>query len=395
MSERASGLPSRRLTAGRAALVLGLLAVLAGPAAPLAGAAEGLTVTTPFPAVVAEPGGTASFKLTIDVAAARRVDLEATGLPEGWTARFRGGGQVVDGAFVDPKDPPEITLDVDVPDDAPAGAASLAVVATSGGLRDTLALSVRIAEAVAGEVTLSSDFPELRGPSGTTFTFTVTLKNETAAEATFTMDAVGPAGWTVSAKPSGQSQATSTTVPAGGSATITVTADPPSLVEAGTYPLRVSVAGGGETASLDLQVVITGTYALALSTPDQVLSTTANAGSATSLQVTITNTGTAPVTAVTPSATAPTNWEVTFDPESIASIAPGATETVTAQMTPSGDAIAGDYNVAIKAAGEEADDSVTIRVRVETPQLWWIVGVALIAATFAGLYWVFRTYGRR
>jgi uncharacterized membrane protein len=395
MSERASGLSSRRLAAGRAALVLGLVAVLAGPAAPLAGAAEGLTVTTPFPAVVAEPGGTASFKLTIDVAAARRVDLEATGLPEGWTARFRGGGQVVDGAYVDPKNPPEITLDVDVPDDAPAGTASLAVVATSGGLRDTLPLSVRIAEAVAGEVTLSSDFPELRGPSGTTFTFTVTLKNETAAEATFTMDAVGPAGWTVSAKPSGQSQATSTTVPAGGSSTITVTADPPSLVEAGTYPLRVSVAGGGETASLDLQVVITGTYALAVSTPDQVLSTTANAGSESSLQVTITNTGTAPVTAVTPSATAPTNWEVTFEPASIASIAPGATETVTAQMTPSGDAIAGDYNVVIKAAGEEADDSVTIRVRVETPQLWWIVGVVLIVATFAGLYWVFRTYGRR
>jgi uncharacterized membrane protein len=64
-------------------------------------------------------------------------------------------------------------------------------------------------------------------------------------------------------------------------------------------------------------------------------------------------------------------------------------------MTPSGDAIAGDYNVAVKAAGEEADDSVTIRVRVETPQLWWIVGVVLIVATFAGLYWVFRTYGRR
>jgi uncharacterized membrane protein len=395
MSERAFGLSSRRLAAGRAALVLGLLAALAGPAAPLAGAAEGLTVTTPFPAVVAEPGGTASFKLTIDVATARRVDLEATGLPEGWTARFRGGGQVVDGAFVDPKDPPEITLDVDVPDDAPAGTASLAVVATSGGLRDTLPLSVRIAEAVGGTVTLSSDFPELRGPSGTTFTFTVTLKNDTAAEATFSMDVAGPAGWTVSAKPSGQSQATSTTVPAGGSGTITVTADPPSVVEAGTYPLTVSVAGGGETASLDLQVVITGTYALAVSTPDQVLSTTANAGSASSLQVTITNTGTAPVTAVTPSATAPTNWEVTFDPASIASIAPGATETVTAQMTPSGDAIAGDYNVTMKAAGAEADDSVIIRVRVETPQLWWIVGVVLIVATFAGLYWVFRTYGRR
>ena len=47
------------------------------------------------------------------------------------------------------------------------------------------------------------------------------------------------------------------------------------------------------------------------------------------------------------------------------------------------------------ATGAEANDDVAIRVRVETPQLWWIVGVALIIAVFAGLYWVFRTYGRR
>ena len=40
-------------------------------------------------------------------------------------------------------------------------------------------------------------------------------------------------------------------------------------------------------------------------------------------------------------------------------------------------------------------DDTTIRVRVETPQFWWIVGVVLIVAVFAGLYWVFRTYGRR
>ncbi len=65
------------------------------------------------------------------------------------------------------------------------------------------------------------------------------------------------------------------------------------------------------------------------------------------------------------------------------------------QITPSSDAIAGDYNVTVNANGTEASGSTTIRVRVETPQFWWIVGVVLIVAVFAGLYWVFRTYGRR
>ena len=395
MSDRVSGRPGRRLAAGRLALVLGLVATVAGPAAPLAGAAEGLTVTTPFPAVVVEAGDTASFRLSVDVAVARRVDLRATGVPSGWTARFRGGGLVVDGAFVDPDDPPEITLDVEVPDDAPPGSTTITVEAASGALADRLPLTIRVAETVAGSVALTSDFPELRGPSDTTFTFNVTLSNDTAAEAAFAMDATGPAGWTVTARPAGQAQATTTTVAAGGTGSITVTAEAPTGVAAGTFPIAVTVSGGGETASLDLQVVITGTYTLTVSTPDQVLSTTANAGSTRSFQLTITNSGTAPVTAVTPSAGTPTNWEVTFDPETIASIEPGTTQTVSAQITPTGDAIAGDYDVTMTASGAEANDSVTIRVRVETPQFWWIVGVVLIGATFAGLYWVFRTYGRR
>jgi uncharacterized membrane protein len=86
---------------------------------------------------------------------------------------------------------------------------------------------------------------------------------------------------------------------------------------------------------------------------------------------------------------------VVFDPAVVETIAPGESATVTAQITPTGDAITGDYNVAVSAKAVEASGDVTIRVKVETPAFWWIAGVALIAAVFAGLYWVFRTYGRR
>ena len=64
-------------------------------------------------------------------------------------------------------------------------------------------------------------------------------------------------------------------------------------------------------------------------------------------------------------------------------------------MTPSADAIAGDYELALTAKGAEATDSVSIRVTVETSPVWFIVGILLIAAVFGGLFWVFRTYGRR
>ena len=395
MSDRVSGHPSRSLLAARAALLLGVLGVIAGPVAPLVAAAGGVTVTTPFPAIVAEPGSSATFKLTLGVSSAQRVDLKAEGVPTGWTARFQGGGSVVDGAYVDPKTPPEVTLSVDIPKDATAGTSTLRVIASGVSGQDTLPLSIRVAEAAAGDVTLTSDFPELKGPSTASFTFNLTLTNGTATEASFSMDASGPDGWTVAAKPAGQAQATSTVVPAGGNTSIVVSVTPAADVAAGSFPIIVTVNGAGKTVTSNLTVTITGTYSIAVSTPDKVLSTTANAGSAKPFQVTVTNTGTAPVTAVTPSASAPTGWTVTFAPDAVPSIAPNDTQTLTATITPSADAIAGDYELTITAKGAEATDNVTIRVRVETPQVWWIAGVVLIVAVFAGLYWVFRTYGRR
>ena len=395
MSDRVSGHPSRSRLASRVALLLGVLGLVALPAAPIVGAAGGVTITTPFPAVVSEPGSTASFKLTIVVPDAQRVDLKAEGVPSGWTARFRGGGSVVDGAYVDPKAPPEVTLAVDIPKEATAGTSTIRVVAAGSSGSDTLPISIRVAEAAAGDVTLTSDFPELKGPSTATFAFSLTLANDTATESQFSMDATGPDGWTVVAKPAGQAQATSTVVPAGGKATITVTATPPPDVAAGSYPILVTVTGAGKTVTSQLTVTITGTFGLTVSTPDKVLSTSANAGTAKPFQVTVTNTGTAPVTAIMPSASAPTGWTVTFDPAAVPSIDPNAVQALTATITPSADAIAGDYELTITAKGAEATDNVTIRVRVETPQVWWIAGVLLIGAVFAGLYWVFRTYGRR
>jgi uncharacterized repeat protein (TIGR01451 family) len=244
-------------------------------------------------------------------------------------------------------------------------------------------------------VTLTTDFPELKGPSTTDFTYNLTIHNDTSADVTFTMDATGPEGWTVAAKPADQAQATSTQVKAGSTGSVTVTATPPTDVNAGAYPIQAGVSGGGKNAAIALQATVTGTYTMTVSTPDQVLSTSANAGSTTDLQMTVANTGSAPITNVVMSATPPTNWKVEFDPANIAAIPAGQTTNVTAHITPTSDAIAGDYDMSVNAKGTEANDDVDIRVRVDTPQIWWIVGIVLIVAVFAGLYWVFRTYGRR
>jgi len=110
----------------------------------------------------------------------------------------------------------------------------------------------------------------------------------------------------------------------------------------------------------------------------------------------VTNSGTAPVTNVKLSATPPSGWKVTFDPESIASLDANTTQTVTAHLVPSGDAVAGDYPVTLKADGDQSTtSSVDIRFTVETSLMWAFVGIALIVIVVVGLGWVYQRYGRR
>jgi uncharacterized repeat protein (TIGR01451 family) len=144
-------------------------------------------------------------------------------------------------------------------------------------------------------------------------------------------------------------------------------------------------------------VRVTGSYELTITTPDERLSTRGEAGGTIVFPVVIQNDGTAEVTNVELSGTGPTDWTVDFgDDTPVATIPAGGAVTAEARITPSGSAIAGDYQVTIDAnAADQATAQQTVRVTVETSPVWGIVGIGLIVVVVAGLLWVFRTYGRR
>jgi uncharacterized repeat protein (TIGR01451 family) len=363
--------------------------------APVAMAVDTLSMTTPYPAVVTGPGKRVSFNVDVQSSPAARVDLTLSGVPAGWTAALRGGGFVVTAVRTNGTDPTTVRLDVDVPADA-TGSHRITLAADSEGTTRQLALDITVQANIAGEVSIRSDVAGLRGAASDSFSFTVTITNDTEEDLTYTATGTGPTGWTVDARPSTATQAASATVHAGASATLTVTAKAPTGVEPGVYPLQVVASVGPNDVTQDLSVEITGSYTLSLSTPTAVLSASGNAGSTIEQQFTLTNTGTAPVTNVKMTATLPANWTIDWgDQETVAEVPPDQPVTVTAQLTPSGDAIAGDYSLTIRATGEQANDTETIRFTVNTSILGGVIGVVLIIAAFGGLWWVFRRYGRR
>lgn len=365
---------------------------------PAARAAGGLELSTPYTSVAVEPGNTVSFALDIVSNVERRVSLAANLVPDGWKATIRGGGFIVDGVTAGPAGAPDLTLDVEVPDAAADGTYRVSVRASGGGEAiDTLDLDLRVAAASGGSVTLTTDNPALRDDATATFPFSLSLENGTPRELTFALSTESPgAGWIVNATPSGQTQVASFAVAAGAQETVSVSVDPPDTVAAGTYPITVTASAGDQTATAELVVEIVGNTSFRLTTPDQRLSTNASAGQRKDFQVLVVNNGTAPVTAITLAGTAPTGWTVTFDPPTVAEVSPTDPQEVTVQLTPSGSAIAGDYNVTLTAStADGARETIEMRVTVDTSLSWGLIGIALILLTLVGLSWVFQRYGRR
>jgi uncharacterized membrane protein len=388
--------PRRGTQLGSLAAALALLATLAVGAARPVSAAGGLELTTPFPSIAVQPGSTAKFTITLAASSAMTVALSVDGVPDGWTEGIHGGGLDVRSVYVPADGTAEVELDIAVPDDATEAETTLTVTGRAPGASASLTLIVNVAAAAGGTVELTTDIPTLQGASDANFNFTLTLHNATPQQLTFSLQAVGPSGWDVTAQPTGQQQAASFTVDAGASHSIDVKAVPPDGVEAGSFPIGVqAVASGGRTAEAQLTVQITGRVKMSLTTTDGRLNANATAGSSSDLTVVVSNDGTSPLGAVNLTATAPSGWEVTFEPATIDSVAANQTGTAVAHIKPSGDAVAGDYQITIKGANDQANASMDIRVTVEASALWGAVGIILILAAVGGLFWVFQRYGRR
>ena len=183
-------------------------------------------------------------------------------------------------------------------------------------------------------------------------------------------------------------------VKAGRTTPVTVTAKASADAAAGTYPIAVDVTSGSRTAHADLvgrdhrQL-----HARRSRPPDQRLNTNATAGCDERPDARPSRTP-APRRrrrASRMSATAPDRLEGHVRSGDRRRRRPGRRSTVVAHVTPSSDAIAGDYVVDVQGDRRTvANASADIRVTIETRCCGALVGVGLIVLVLVGLCWTFR-----
>ena len=365
-------------------------------------AAGGLSLSTEYPGVTITPGETLNITLTLTNTSGSPVnaDVAIASLPDGWEGYLQGGDYEVNEVHVGTaSEGTQLTLHLTVPDSLEEGTYTVQVDAdVSEEIYDSLTLSFEVNEVNAGAGSFTTEYPEQEGTAGTSFSFSTTLINNGLSTESYSLSSSAPSGWQVSFVPSDESTSVaSIEVESSTSQGLTVEVVPPEGVEAGEYDISCSAVSASETLTTDLKVVITGTYGISLGTPDGRLSFASQANKDTDVTLTVTNTGNEELQNVTLTSSLPSGWEVTYDVEDgiIDSIAAGSSAQVVATVTPSSEAITGDYVATFTAETDEATSSAEFRVSVKTSTLWGFVAVLIILCVAAGLVYVFRKYGRR
>ena len=361
-------------------------------------AAEGFDFYTDNPGIHVTAGDSVSFSLHLagSNAAGSDVSLSVVSMPEGFTGFFKSGSYEVSKVHAGGDGEDTIaTFQTTVPTDVADGVYEIVLRAVSeAGVQDDLTITLTVSGLESGESNFHVEYPDQEGVTGTSFSYSTTIANNTLNTQNYNFSSNAPAGWTV-AFTSNSTQVSSLEVESGSSASVTITVTPPEKTEAGDYTIDCAATSAKEQLSTALNVKILGTYDMEFSTTDGRLSFDAFANKESDVTLKLTNSGNITLENISLTASAPSGWEVTFDTSVIDTLEAGASKEVVAHVTPGKDSLTGDYVTIMNASCDNQSAQAQFRVTVKTQTGWGIFAVIIIIAVAGGLYVIMTKYGRR
>ncbi len=386
---------------GLLAATLCAIAVSALPAAaqtPTPEGVKGLWITTDYPNVTVKAGEEAKLNVALVNynLAPQRTDLSIDGIPGGWMVELRGGGRPVAAAFVEHNQKSSLELKLKVPADTKPGAYTLNVLAKAVGRALEMPVTVNVTAQTGARLTAEPKLPVLRGTPKSSFDFKVDVKNDSADDMLATLVAGAPRGFQVTFKEGyGTQELTSIPIKAGESKELSVDIKPAPGTNAGKYEVPVEIGSDKARVKTTLTLDVSGQPQVALTGENDRLSGEVYTGSEKRFTFMLRNTGTADARNIEFSATPPSGWKITFEPKSVAMLAPNAEAKLEALVVPSEKAVTGDYQFTVRANGDGVSEQVNFRTTVMTSTLWGAIGLGVIAASLLVLFGAVGRFGRR
>ncbi len=254
-------------------------------------------------------------------------------------------------------------------------------------------------------------YPEIQAELGTAyeFTFKVTYDmgdepyglEEDVKEKIFDIIVEYPEGWFAAATPAYQKETEITAVKLKNATeeNLRVVAVPLIDMDPGEFDIKVTIKSSIEDdpleGSVQFKAIITSTYQMDLKTKTGRLSTDVTSGKDNHYKLIIKNNGSANIENITLSSSEPEGWKITFDNDEIEVLEAGEDIEIDANISPADKAIAGDYIVKFTAKADNAEDDIELRITVETPTIWGIIGIAVIVIVIVAVAFIFARLGRR
>ncbi|HML10461.1 MAG TPA: NEW3 domain-containing protein [Stellaceae bacterium] len=360
---------------------------------------SGVFLTTRYPALTVKAGETTTVDLSIHNYKLPPQDfaLSVPEIAQGWKATVLGGGQPIAAVEVAPDSEESLQLRLEPPSGAGQGDYRFTVEAKSGSQDLKLPITVTVGQEVPAKLKMTTNFPDLRGTASTAFKYRVTVTNDSGRNATINMTADAPKNFQVTfTEAYGSQQLTSIPVEAGKSKDLDASVSLPRETAADNYKMTIHARTEQASADLPVSLTILGQPRLSVSGEGGRLSGDAYAGQESQLTVVLKNDGSEAARDVDLSATAPEGWKTTFDPKTVPEIAAGKSQDVKLTMTPSARAIAGDYQMTVRASATSGiSEAANFRITVLTSTLWGAIGIAIIAIALLVVVFAVARFGRR
>ena len=161
-----------------------------------------------------------------------------------------------------------LELRLDIPSNAGSDTQTLNVEAKGEGHTVTLPIAVTLAQKLPAKLKVDTALPALRGTSKSSFEYQLTIKNDSGRNLTVSFTAQAPKNFETSfTEAYGSQELSSVAIEAGKSKDVKLKVRPPSTVDAGTYPVSVTVSAEGATAKTDVSLEIIGQPRLSIYRP--------------------------------------------------------------------------------------------------------------------------------
>jgi uncharacterized membrane protein len=362
-------------------------------------------LTSTYSTIKAMPDSTVNFDLVISNKLSERFSgVVSIELPNGWIGSVvnSADGSNLYGISLDPGSFIKATAALQVPGNITSGdyIVTVKLKGVDPYFVSKLQLHVVVAQG-APVVKLHTDSPYLDAYAGQAVSFPVDVKNVGDANGIISINLKGlPSGYSWMAKDSSGNVLSKLYLKAGEDKNLKIVVSTPPLAEPSVLSFALEANSSNSYDNLSLSLGILGSYSINYVTQSFYVESTA--GSTTTFQVQVQNTGYSTLTNVKINlANIPSSFDVQVDPNLVLLLKPQDTATFTITITTTADVSAGDYYITLGLTADQltADQTSSLvralHVYVKQSSIAVYVGVGIVLVVLAALIIVYRKYGRR